>query len=43
MKYFWICFVVGGKVGSLNLTVVLCELKGKGSWKVLFWIKPMFW
>ena len=29
MKYFWIFCVFGGKVGCLNLTVVLCELKEK--------------
>ena len=27
MKYFWTFCVFGGKVGSLNLIVVLCELK----------------
>ena len=36
MEYFWIFCVFGGKVGSLNLTVLLCDLKEKGHGKCYF-------
>ena len=40
VKFFWMFCVIGGKVGSLSLIAVLCDLKEKGHGKCSVGFSP---